>query len=169
MKSTLLAITLIMMAGSAVASPKTTNEQALKMNQIQVLGTHNSYSQFVEPKLLDLFAKPIQSKMSSFMSSMTEAQMEKFKEEHPNPIGFTEGLNYSYHSLTEQLDAGVRSLAIDIFRDPEGGRFLNPAGYSLLKSKGIDEKSLLKHDTTDLEKPWFKSVACCRFRFSLKL
>ncbi|MFM9625884.1 hypothetical protein ACKI14_49855, partial [Streptomyces turgidiscabies] len=82
-------------------------ENTLKINQIQVVGTHNSYSQFVEPKLLGMFDKMIEQKKSEFIKNMSKEQYKQFQEEHPNPIGFAEGLNYSYDSLTEQLDAGM--------------------------------------------------------------
>ncbi len=145
---------LALTASSAIAD--NTDENTLKINQIQVLGTHNSYSQFVEPKLLAIFDNVIEEKKSEFVKNLTPEQLKKFEEEHPNSMRFTDALNYSYDSLTEQLEAGVRSVAIDIFRDPEGGRFLKPAGYELLKSKGLPESSLLPHDKTDLEKPGLK-------------
>ncbi|CAM3893357.1 MULTISPECIES: Ca2+-dependent phosphoinositide-specific phospholipase C [Pseudoalteromonas] len=154
---------LALTASSAVAN--NTAENTLKINQIQVVGTHNSYSQFVEPKLLTMFDKPIEQKKSEFINNMSEEQFKQFQEEHPNPIGFAEGLNYSYDSLTEQLDAGMRSLAIDIYRDPEGGKFLKPAGYELLKSKGVPESTLLPHDKTDLDKPGLKVLHVADFDF----
>lgn len=154
---------LALTASSAIAN--NTVENTLKINQIQVVGTHNSYSQFVEPKLLGMFDKMIEQKKSEFIKNMSKEQYKQFQEEHPNPIGFAEGLNYSYDSLTEQLDAGMRSVAIDIYRDPEGGKFLKPAGYELLKSKGVPESALLKHDKSDLEKPGLKVLHVADFDF----
>ncbi|CAM3893412.1 MULTISPECIES: Ca2+-dependent phosphoinositide-specific phospholipase C [Pseudoalteromonas] len=169
MKKYLLALPAIMLAVSCASTIET--EHGLKINEIQVLGTHNSYSQFVDPKLLSVFDKAIEAKKSAFMENMSKEQSQQFQEEHPSPIGFAEGLNYSYESLTDQLDHGVRSLEIDIYRDPDGGRFLKPAGYELLKSKGVPESALLPHDKTDLEKPGLKvlHVADLDFRSNCNL
>lgn len=173
MKKYYLALPACMLAVSCATTidENTSTSSALKINQIQVLGTHNSYSQFVEPKLLGIFDKAVEAKKATFMDNMTKEQYQQFKEEHPNPIGFAEGLNYSFGSLTDQLQHGVRSLEIDIYRDPEGGKFLTPAGYELLKSKGIPESTLLAHDKTDLEKPGLKvlHVADLDFRSNCNL
>jgi hypothetical protein len=53
-----------------------------------------------------------------------------------------EALNYRYGTLTDQLDAGMRSLELDLNRDPEGGRFVHPAAYEAAKAKGIPESLL---------------------------
>lgn len=126
----------------------------LKINEIQVLGTHNSYALPVDRKVLD-FASPIISKlMENYASSMSEEQKEKMAEFHPNGLDFNESLNYDHPDFREQLNANLRSLEIDVHYDPEGGRFLNPAAYQILKEKGITD--LAFHNTKDMEKPGFK-------------
>ena len=74
----------------------------LKLNQIQVIGTHNSYHAGFAPSA----AKVWQMK---------------------SPAAF-QGLDYHHESLTRQLDSGVRQIELDIFADSEGGRFAHPAG-----------------------------------------
>jgi hypothetical protein len=77
-------------------------DPALKLNQIQVIGTHNSYHAGIAP---------------------SEAQLWQMK----NPAVFY-GLDYKHESLTRQLDSGVRQIELDIFADSEGGRFAHPFG-----------------------------------------
>lgn len=146
----------------------------LKINQIQVLGTHNSYSLSVDPQLLALVGEAIEGGMAGMLDQMDEARRAEFLEHHPNfgRVTFAEGLAYSFpEGLAAQLDAGLRSLEIDVFRDPDGGRFLEPAGYAALVAQGIDPSTLLPHDTTDLEAPGFKvmHVADLDFRSTCNL
>ena len=39
-----------------------------------------------------------------------------------------EGVDYGHRPLSEQLDAGARQIEIDVYYDPEGGRYADPAG-----------------------------------------
>ncbi|GAA0350478.1 phosphatidylinositol-specific phospholipase C1-like protein [Bowmanella denitrificans] len=170
MKKLTLAFTVIALS-ACTHTQQSPAKQQLKLNQIQVLGTHNSYSGFVEPKLLAALAKTADSKIAGFMRNMSPEQIAVFKEEHPNPMNFAEGFNYGFTSLTDQLNHGVRGLEIDLHRDPEGGRFMHPAGYAMLTAQGLQQDSLLPHDKTDLQKPGLKvlHMADLDFRSSCNL
>ncbi len=74
----------------------------VKMNQIQVIGTHNSYHAGIAP-------------------SETKLWQQK------NPKLYA-ALEYTHPSLTAQLDAGVRQLELDVFADTKGGRYAHPSG-----------------------------------------
>jgi len=74
-------------------------DQSLRMNDIAVVGTHNSYKLAIPKAELD---------------AMIAA----------NPAA--RGLDYSHRPLTEQLNAGARQLEIDIVNDPQGGRYVKP-------------------------------------------
>jgi hypothetical protein len=74
----------------------------LKLNQIQVIGTHNSYHAGIPP---------------------SEAKVWQMKD-----LAAFQGLDYQHESLTRQLDSGVRQIELDIFADSAGGRFAHPAG-----------------------------------------
>ncbi|WP_443937573.1 Ca2+-dependent phosphoinositide-specific phospholipase C [Pedobacter sp. MW01-1-1] len=126
----------------------------LKINQIQVLGTHNSYAKPVDPKVIALM-NPIFEKMyDSYFSKMPEKEMQKFKEYHPNSMSFGEMLKYNHPDFSTQLNAGLRSLELDVYYDPTGNRFTKPAAYELLKQKGITD--LASFDSLSLKKPGFK-------------
>jgi hypothetical protein len=75
----------------------------VRINQIQIIGTHNSYH-------------------SGFAPSAAKLWQQK------NPKVFA-GLDYRHPSLTSQLDAGVRQIEIDIFADTKGGLYAHPYGY----------------------------------------
>jgi hypothetical protein len=75
---------------------------AIKLNQIQVIGTHNSYH-------------------AGFAPSETKVWQMK------NPDAFM-GLDYAHQPLKQQLDGGVRQIELDIFADSQGGHFAHPAG-----------------------------------------
>src|SRR5688572_26233885 len=96
-------------------SPK--NE--VRLNDIQVIGSHNSYKQAIE--------KPI---------------MRMLLAKDSNNIG----LDYHHISLKEQLTLGLRGLEIDVLHDPEGGRFRYPVGLKLAQEKGF---TLAPYDTLD--------------------
>ncbi len=98
------------------SSPK--NEE-LKLNQIQVIGSHNSYKQAIEQPIMQMLL----AKDSDHV-----------------------GLDYRHLPLKEQLDLGIRGLEIDVLHDPAGGRYSDPVGLKLLKQKGL---ASLPYDTLD--------------------
>lgn len=100
--------------------------QELKMNQTQVIGSHNSYKIGIEKPLMDLILS-----------------------EHAEAIG----LDYSHISITEQLDLGLRGLEIDVVHDPEGGRFSHPKGLEMLSAQGVETKP---YDSEAMKHPGFK-------------
>jgi len=78
------------------------DESAIKLNQIQVIGTHNSYHAGIAPNESKLWQ---------------EKYAEAFK-----------GLDYQHQPLPQQLDSGVRQIELDIFADSKGGLYAHPAG-----------------------------------------
>ncbi len=82
-------------APTGTAPPATSAlEDALKLNQIQVIGTHNSYHQRTPQVFRD--------KLESYIPGLTSAW------------------NYGFPPLDQQLDAGVRQLELDVHVDPDG-------------------------------------------------
>lgn len=84
--------------------------QQTTLNDIQVIGSHNSYKLAIETSLFDYLHTVESNKM--------------------------EGLQYTHISLEEQLELGLRNLELDVFYDPEGGHFSNPKGLEIVKSLG---------------------------------
>lgn len=123
------------------------------INRIQVLGTHNSYSQGVDPKVIALIEKALPD-MDRMMAEMPADKRAEFRMAHPNPVRFSEMLNYRHPSLAEQLDLGVRALEIDVNADPEGGAYADPAAYRILRAQGVTD--LLPFDPAPLKAPGIK-------------
>lgn len=144
------AVTAVAALGARERAPE------LRLNQIQVLGTHNSYAQGIDPHLLAMADAAIGPQMATFASRMTGDAKAAWEEYHPNPGSLSDGLNYRFPALPAQLDAGMRSLEIDINNDPDGGRYNHPAGYAALRDKGIPDSEVLPRDATDMDKPGLK-------------
>lgn len=82
------------------------SDHCIRLNQIQVLGTHNSY------KL-------------GLPSTLVEAL-------NPMIPGWSQNIEYAHRTLTEQFeDFGIRQIELDIFADPNGGLFAEPKGALL--------------------------------------
>jgi len=81
-------------------------DRCVSLNQIQVLGTHNSYHIQPDPLLINLYV----------LFDETAIQWE-----------------YTHRPLEEQFEfLGIRQLELDVFADPEGGLYAAPFGYQLL-------------------------------------
>ncbi|HEX6226471.1 MAG TPA: Ca2+-dependent phosphoinositide-specific phospholipase C, partial [Chryseolinea sp.] len=93
------------------------DNKQIAMNQIQVVGSHNSYKQAIERPVMQLLLA-----------------------RDSNAIH----LDYAHLSLKDQLDLGLRGLEIDVLHDPQGGRYQRPLALQRLKEKGIPS---LPYDT----------------------
>lgn len=89
-------------APATAASPRTTG--ALRLNDVQVVGTHNSYHRELSPP--------------------EEAAYDELVRV---PGDYEQYLAYTHAPLPEQLEEqGVRGLELDLFPDPEGGLYSEP-------------------------------------------
>lgn len=104
MNSPLLLLTLIV--ATALIPP---DIDSVKLNQIQVIGSHNSYKQAIDPALFSL---------------LTHTDSVRFK-----------AIDYSHIGLSEQLDMGLQNLEIDIYADAKGGKYAHPMGLNLAKGQ----------------------------------
>ncbi len=78
-------------------------DENVRINQIQMIGTHNSYHLAIPPIV-----------------------MRHFRQMNPT---LAQEVDYASHSsLTSQLDMGLRQLEIDAYYDPQGGRYADPMG-----------------------------------------
>jgi len=86
---------------------------SVRLNQIQVIGTHNSYHAGLSPGEAKLL-------------------MQK------NPKLY-EALDYRHRALDLQLSSGVRQIELDIFADTAGGRYARPAGPAAVAAAGLEQ------------------------------
>jgi hypothetical protein len=108
----------------AGAAAHAADDSALKINQIQVIGTHNSYHAGLAP---------------------SEAKLMQ-----ANNAALYQALDYSHRPLDQQFDAGIRQIELDVYADSEGGRYAHPAGVDAVAAAGLprdpdfDPKGLMK-------------------------
>jgi hypothetical protein len=77
-------------------------DDCVRLNQIQVLGTHNSYHLAPKPAVLEAMG------------------------------GRGQALEYTHKPLTEQLtQLGIRQFELDVYADPDGGLHARPAAHRI--------------------------------------
>jgi hypothetical protein len=118
-------------AGLAVAmSGGTAAAGEPRLNEIQVIGTHNSYHIAPAPAIFDLVASAGRRR--------------------------AEGLDYSHRPLDEQFSRlGIREIELDVFADPKGGLYAEPNLRKMVKNRGKDPGPDPAADGK-LRKPGFK-------------
>lgn len=85
-------------------------DDKLRINMIQVIGSHNSYKEAIEPSLYNVLAARDSADQLS-------------------------GLQYDHIAISDQLAKGLRNLEIDVYADSNGGRYAGPKGLELAKSE----------------------------------
>ena len=115
---------------------------AIRINELQVVGTHNSYHRRMPDKAFEA--------LRGFDARLADS------------------VDYEHQPLGKQLDAGVRQLELDVFADPNGGLFAtrvaNPI-VGLPKESGIPELAspgfkVLHIQEIDYESSCLTFVAC---------
>lgn len=101
-------------------------DDCLRLNDLQVLGTHNSYKQAIPPAEFALIKATAGDR--------------------------ADALDYFHAPLEEQLDQGIRQLEIDLYYDPAGGLLADP----LLARLTAGQEGARAFDPTSLRAPGFK-------------
>jgi hypothetical protein len=128
---TSFAIVAFAIGGLAWAQQPTAAEQdqRVHMNQIQVIGSHNSYHAGFPPSARKLM-------------------------EMKSPEGL-HGLDYHHATLADQLSGGVRQIEIDVYADSKGGRYAHPAILNMVAKAGLPADP--EYDPQHvMDKPGFK-------------
>jgi hypothetical protein len=106
-RALVVAVVCALVACSSSSPRAYPHDDTLRLNDIQVLGSHNSYHVQGDPKLLDI--------LRSFDKSLADS------------------LQYGHPPLDEQFDHdGVRQIELDVFADPNGGLYANRGGQVLI-------------------------------------
>ena len=108
--SAALAAALLSLAAAAplLAQP---GADSLKINQIQVIGTHNSYHAGIAP-----------------------SETKIWREKNPDAL---DSLDYHHQPLPAQFDAGVRQIELDVYADSKGGLYAHPLGPQMVAKAGL--------------------------------
>lgn len=94
-------------------APGAGHRAPVRLNEIQVLASHNSYHVEPEAPLLDALRSAIGAQ--------------------------ADGFEYTHRPLADELDAGVRQIELDVFvDDPAGGRYAQPKLQPLLGLAPVD-------------------------------
>ena len=135
----LLAIALLTCDAMAQGVAEVAAEE-LRLNHIQVIGTHNSYHLAPEPKLLGLIAAASQRAALA--------------------------IDYSHAPIEIQLaNYGIRQFELDVYADPHGGLFSNPVGKSVLESNAGDPRMQFDF-LSEMSKPGMKIIHSPDFDFA---
>jgi hypothetical protein len=110
-RSISLGVMVLCAAFQPFAGGQTSSSDSVRMNQIQVIGSHNSYHAGIAP---------------------SEAKLMLDK----NPMRY-KSLEYRHRPLDQQLDSGVRQIELDIYADSEGGRYAHPVGPQAVAVAGL--------------------------------
>lgn len=117
----------------------------LKINKTQVIGSHNSYKQAIDPALFEAFYQKDSVSASS--------------------------LDYEHIPVTAQLDLGLRNLEIDVYPDEKGGKYANPKGLKMVAGqKPYDPQGKMKQPgfkvlhvpDIDFRSHYFTLIDCLR-------
>lgn len=81
----------------------------LKINQIQVIGSHNSYKKAILPEVYRYLSKK-------------------------DSMNLLPRIQYEHIPIPEQLDLGLRNLEIDVYADSKGGKYAHPKILDLVKT-----------------------------------
>jgi hypothetical protein len=128
-KATLPLLLVLPLCGAAQQTTAATQDRTLRINQIQVIGSHNSYHTGIAPSERKLI-------------------------EQQNPKAMR-ALDYAHAPLPDQLSGGVRQLEIDVYADSKGGRYAHPAIVEKVAEAGLppDPDFDPKHE---MDNPGFK-------------
>jgi hypothetical protein len=108
-------------------------DENLHVNDLLSVGTHNSYK-----------------------AAIPEAEMTQLRA-RSTKAGTV--LDYAHPPLTDELDDGARQLELDVYYDPQGGRFADPLGPRMLGQRLEDAAA------AELTKPGFKVMHIPDFDF----
>ena len=108
-------------------------DENLHVNDLLSVGTHNSYK-----------------------SAIPDAELTQLRARSTRAATL---LDYSHRPLTDELDDGARQLELDVYYDPQGGRFADPLGPRMLGQR-LDDAT-----AEDFKQPGFKVMHIPDFDF----
>jgi calcium-dependent phosphoinositide phospholipase C len=108
---TLLCASALALGAQTFAHSQTPSDSNIRMNQIQVIGSHNSYHAGIAPS---------ESKLMS--------------ENNPK---LYQGFEYRHRPLDQQLNSGIRQIELDIYADTKGGLYAHPNGPTNVAAAGL--------------------------------
>jgi hypothetical protein len=102
LRYSLLCGTVLVFGTQTFGYAQSANDGVVRMNQIQVIGSHNSYHAGISPSETTLL-----------------------NEKNPK---LAKAFEYRHRPLDQQLDSGIRQIELDIYADTAGARYAHPTG-----------------------------------------
>lgn len=120
------------------------NLNDLKINEIQVIGSHNSYKKAILPEVYSYLSKK-------------------------DTLNFLPRIQYEHIPIPQQLDLGLRNLEIDVYADSKGGKYAHPKILDLVKTtQPFDPEGKMKNPgykmihITDIDyQTWYYTLEGC--------
>jgi hypothetical protein len=127
--ATLSWLVMLPLIGFGQQSTVSEQDRTVRINQIQVIGSHNSYHTGIAPSERKLI-------------------------EQQNPKAMR-ALDYAHAPLADQLTGGVRQVEIDVYADSKGGRYSHPAIVGKVAEAGLpaDPDFDPQHPSSSWSKP----------------
>ena len=110
-RHTLLCLAVLTIGTQPAAHSQAPSDNNVRMNQIQVIGSHNSYHAGIAPS---------ESKLLS--------------ENNPK---LYQAFDYRHRPLDQQLNSGIRQIELDIYADTKGGLYAHPNGPTNVAAAGL--------------------------------
>jgi Phosphoinositide phospholipase C, Ca2+-dependent len=110
-RPTAVCVTALVVGLQTLAYSQTASENTIRMNQIQVIGSHNSYHAGIAPSESRLFQE--------------------------KNLKLYQAFEYRHRPLDQQLNAGIRQIELDIYADSTGGHYAHPAGPTAVAAAGL--------------------------------
>jgi hypothetical protein len=127
-------------SGASVSNELKPEDRMLRLNEIQVIGTHNSYHLAPAPEIMKIIA---------FTGKAV-----------------ADSIDYSHAPLDQQFGKlGIRQIELDIYADPDGGLFSNPVGRKLAQQTDPDPRMPFDFDEV-MRKPGTKIIHAPGFDFA---
>jgi hypothetical protein len=113
-------------------------DDQVRLNELQLIGSHNSYHLAPDAPILQWLSLGVA--LAPELGTLVDPMQ----------------LNYSHQPLTDQLGNGIRTFELDVFADPEGGRFADPLLDELLQlglpdPTGVDEPGMKVLHVQDID------------------
>ena len=112
-----------------IASARDRANDSIKLNEIQLIGTHNSYH-----------------------AGLSDGESKLLLEKNPTLF---QALEYRHAPLEQQLVSGIRQIELDIFADSQGGRYAHPLGPQWVAAAGLPPDPVFD-PAGSMSKPGFK-------------
>ncbi|EFK37367.1 Uncharacterised protein [Chryseobacterium gleum] len=116
----------------------------LKINEIQVIGSHNSYKKAILPEVYHYLSQK-------------------------DTLNVLPKIQYEHIPILQQLDLGLRNLEIDVYADRKGGKYAHPKILDLVQTKEpFDPENIMKKPgykiihITDIDyQTWYFTLKDC--------